>query len=48
MGKSGYFDDRLIQTYNEQLLAPADFVYQARRKFISEFFQFFYLKNKIE
>ncbi len=45
MGKSGYFDDKLIQIYNEQLLAPADFIFQARKKFITEFlpvFQRFY------
>jgi len=41
MGKSGYYDDRLIHTYNEQLLAPADFIYQARKKFITEFFPVF-------
>ncbi len=45
MGKSGYYDDQLIQAYNGQLLAPADFIYQARKKFIAEFipvFQRFY------
>ena len=41
MGKTGYYDERLIQTYNEQLLAPADFIYQARKKFITEFFPVF-------
>lgn len=41
MGKSGYYDDRLIQTYNDQLLEPADFIFKSRKKFISEFFPVF-------
>lgn len=53
MGKNRYFDPELIKIYNDQLLAPAAYIHEARQRFVTEFqpvFQKYYevISNEAE
>jgi len=41
MGKGGYFDEALINIYDQQLLAPASAIFTARCAFVEELFPLF-------
>lgn len=42
MAKEGQYNTELIETYNRQLLAPADLIYQTRAAFLKDFSPVFY------